>query len=297
MAAVGLGVNQVLVPVAARRWGALKTTASVLTIAFVAMLAYLVLARLRMDLTGSMLGLLAILGVAAGVAYLGIYQGLRLGPVSVVSPIGATTGTMTVLFAFLFIGERLHPLQWLAVPVALVGAVLASLEIEPGTRIRLVGAGPLFAGVGVFSGAISNVVLPIPIEEVGAIQAIVLQRTSTVVFIGLVLVVAAAAIRARRLATDETSPSDKEPSALSWAGRRLDGLTLLIVCGLLDAFAFVSFARGLDVAPAWLIGLLSQSGRAIAVVGGLILFKERLQGSQWLGVGLVAAGVVLAVVG
>ena len=59
----------------------------------------------------------------------------------------------------------------------------------------------------------------------------------------------------------------------------------------------MTFGYGLAYAPAWLIGLLSQSGRVIAVIGGVIFFHERLHHLQWAGVGLVAVGLVMSIAG
>ena len=67
--------------------------------------------------------------------------------------------------------------------------------------------------------------------------------------------------------------------------------------GLIDAVSFVTFGYGLAYAPAWLIGILSQSGRVIAVVGGVIFFHERLHHLQWTGVGLVAVGLLMSIAG
>ena len=52
----------------------------------------------------------------------------------------------------------------------------------------------------------------------------------------------------------------------AWSTTSSSGALLLLV-GTLDALSFFAFARGLATAPAWLIGMRSQSGGAIAVVG------------------------------
>ena len=72
---------------------------------------------------------------------------------------------------------------------------------------------------------------------------------------------------------------------------------LLGVVGLIDAVSFISFGYGLAYAPARLIGILSQSGRVIAVVGGVIFFHERLHRLQWAGVARVGAGLVMSIAG
>lgn len=130
--------------------------------------------------------------------------------------------------------------------------------------------------------------------------AIVFQRTSTVAFIAVVFVVMA---RKGRLPTavavtsaGVAAPAGTPEPLLSLRAKR-GWLALLLTIGFLDAAAFIFFAEGLQRADAWLIGILSQSGRVISVMGGFLLFHERLRRYQWIGVALVVAGLVLAVAG
>ena len=58
--------------------------------------------------------------------------------------------------------------------------------------------------------------------------------------------------------------------------------------------AMMVFARGLALSPVWLIAMLGQTGRAVAVIGGLVLFRERLTGNQLAGIALLTAGVTLS---
>jgi transporter family protein len=281
LSALALGVNSILVAVSARRVGVLRTTGVSIVIAFALLVGWALVAELDFDLRGRDWLVLSSLAAAAAAAFLASYRALQLGPLAVVSPVSATNGLMTVVFAFAFIGERPSTVQWCGIPVAAAGAVLASLRSGTGGRLSFVGAGPLFAVIGVATGAISNAGLRVPIREIGPLQAILVQRAFTIVYIWLLLLVVVVA-RGSRLA----------PRA--GRGSRLD-VALLGTVGLLDAVSFLTFARGLAVAPAWLIGMLSQSGRAIAVVGGVLLFRERLAAHQWGGIALLAGGLVLAI--
>lgn len=283
ISAMALGANSVLVAFVARGIGVLRTTGISITIAFLFLAVYALAARLRFELPAHQVAVLVSLAAAAATAFLASYRALQVGPVSVVSPISATNGAMTVLFAFAFIGERPDAVQWFGIPVAAAGAVLVSVRRFAGSRISLVGIGPGFAALGAASGAISNAGLRIPIREVGAVQAILVQRAFTIVYVWLALL----GVVARR----------NGQQSLSRDRRRLQphDLVLLGSVGLLDAVSFLSFARALSSSPAWLVGMLSQSGRAIAVVGGLLLFGERLRGCQWLGIALLGLGLTLVV--
>jgi len=281
LSALALGVNSILVAVSARRVGVLRTTAVSIVIAFALLVGWALVARLDFDLRGRDWLVLSSLAAAAAAAFLASYRALQLGPLAVVSPVSATNGLMTVVFAFAFIGERPSTVQWCGIPLAAAGAVLASLRSGTGGRLSFVGAGPLFAVIGVATGAISNAGLRVPIREIGPVQAILVQRAFTIVYIWLLLLVVVAAPGLRM-------------APRAGRGSRLD-VALLGTVGLLDAVSFLTFARGLAVAPAWLIGMLSQSGRAIAVVGGVLLFRERLAAHQWGGIALLAGGLVLAI--
>src|SRR4051794_8489868 len=78
------------------------------------------------------------LGVIASLAYLSFYAALRIGPISVVSPVVAAYGGLTVVLAVIFRGESLLPLQAFGAAIATAGVVV------PGPRAR----GPLPAAPG-----------------------------------------------------------------------------------------------------------------------------------------------------
>jgi drug/metabolite transporter (DMT)-like permease len=73
--------------------------------------------------------------------------------------------------------------------------------------------------------------------------------------------------------------------------------SILVVAGFLETGGFVAFAYGLQVAAAWLVSLASSLGPIVTVSAGVLLFAERPRTVQWLGIGLVLAGVGLVAVG
>jgi len=296
IAAVLLGTNTILVAIAARRWGVWRTTASSLIIAYGVMIVYAVATGVHFPMDAGGLWLfMSILGFAAGASYFASNHALKLGPVAVVSPIGSTTGVMTVVFAFAFLGERPDLIQWLGIPLAGLGVVLLSVEVDEAGERRLIGWGPVFALLGVVTGAVSNAGLRIPAREIGPVQTAIAQRTFTVFY-----VLVALAFFVRKFADDPEAQKLKRWHVRTGhqSDARLGVRTwlLLIVIGILDALAFIMFAEGLAIEDAWLIGLLSQSGRIIAVGGGYVLFRERLGRTQWIGLALALAGLTLVVV-
>ncbi len=290
--AVTIGINQLLTAVVARRFGVLRSTTATLGLALLAMVAWALLIDVPFEITTDQLVLLALLGSCAGGAFLCGYTALRLGPISVVSPIGALSGAMTVVFSFWLLGERPGAVQWAGIPIAVLGAVLASLVIERGAKIRLVTWGPAFAMIGVLVGSISNAGLKIPIRDgLDSNLTVITQRVYTVAYVALLLVIVTRVTEQRRRRGDPRY-AGSHPVRITWRTGWLLG-----VVGVIDAVSFISFGYGLAHAPAWLIGIISQSGRVIAVVGGVMFFNERLHQLQWTGVALVAVGVAMSIAG
>ncbi len=293
--AVTLGVNNLLTAVVARRFGVLRSTTITLTIAFILMIAWALYTGVPLNITADQVILLGLLGGAAASSFLGSYMALRLGPVSVVSPITALSGAVTVLYSYWLLAERPTAVQWIGIPIAAAGAVLASLVIEKGARIRLVTWGPVFAMFAVLVGSLSNAGLKIPIRDgLDSNWTITTQRAYTVAYVFLLFMIVSR-ITERRMSRKEVGEdrsNGQEQVKVTWKNGWLLGIV-----GLIDAVSFVTFGYGLAYAPAWLIGILSQSGRVIAVVGGVVLFHERLHRLQWMGVGLVGVGLVMTIAG
>ncbi|MDE0120204.1 MAG: EamA family transporter [bacterium] len=287
--AVTLGINRLLTAVVARRFGVVRSAAVTLTVALLLMVAWAILIDVPIEMTADHLILLTFLGTCVGASFLGSYMALRLGPISVVTPIGSLGTAMTVVYSFWLLGERPGAVQWAGIPIAVLGAVLVSLVIERGVKIRLVTWGPVFALIGVFVGSLSNAGLKIPIRDgVDSSLTVITQRVFTVAFVLLVLVVfSRVGLRRRRGGDDSQSPV-----RITWRTGWLLGIV-----GLIDGVSFISFGYGLSYAPAWLIAIISQSGKVLSVVGGVIFFNERLHRLQWTGVGLILVGVMMSLLG
>jgi drug/metabolite transporter (DMT)-like permease len=284
LAAVALGVSTVLLAVAARRIGTVVATSATLVLALVplGLAAALTDFSLRLEWRSTLVLLCA--GALVAVAYLAAIESFRLGPVAITSPIGSSAGAGTVAAAFVLLGERPTAAQWAAVVITAVGVVLASLRrTEEGTTID--GPGPIYAVIGVVLGSVANALVRDPVRDLGPLEAIITQRTFTVLF--LAAVIGLLAWRRVELA----SAFDPRSVDIGGFDRRI--VTLLLVLGAVDALAFVAFAYALLDAPAWLVGLVSQSGRALAVIGGIVLFAERPSGLQWTGIALLGAGLAV----
>ncbi len=69
-----------------------------------------------------------VLGVAAGIAYIGVFTAFRLGPLSVVSPTISAYGALAAFLAVIFLNERLTPPHIAGVIAVGIGISLLGLQ-------------------------------------------------------------------------------------------------------------------------------------------------------------------------
>jgi len=225
-------------------------------------------------------------GVVAAGAYIAFFTALRIGPVSVVSPVVAAYGGLTVVLAVLIRGETLTPLQALGAAIGTVGVILTGLISDGGWRqTRIVGRGVVFSLIAMACFAILTIGLAGPIRSAGWLPVMLGSRAANAATVWLVLGLVLA-MRAPATA----------PLLAPAVDRRAVGLRLAIavglIGGLLDIVGFVAFAIGLEQAPTWIVGLASSFGPVVTVLVAVVLWGERLRANQWLGLAGIAAGLV-----
>jgi drug/metabolite transporter (DMT)-like permease len=289
-AALCWGSVDVTAALAGRRLGGLRVAAVLQLTSVVAIIVLSVARTSGLPAQPLDLGASIVNGIVASGAYVSFFTALRIGPVSVVSPVVAAYGGVTVLLAVLLRGETLAPLQAFGAGLATVGVVLTGLVSDGGLRgTRLVGRGVVLALVAMACFAILTIGLSGPIRSAGWLPVLLASRlaNASTVWVILAAVVAtrwrpAAPLLQAGVASD--SISDRRAVAVA------------VVGGFLDITGFVAFAIGLERAPTWIVGLASSFGPVVTVLVAVALWGERLRPNQWLGLAGIAAGLVAVAV-
>jgi drug/metabolite transporter (DMT)-like permease len=248
---------------ASRSIGSLATLAWVMLVGLVPAVAA-VLATGGAAPHGSQIGWLALAGLG-NVAGLGlVYAGMRRAKVGVVAPIASTEGAVAAVMA-VALGEELSAGVAAALAVAVVGVVLAAAArgIEgrtPPAAVAFACAAALAFGASIYAtGRVS--------QELSIAWALLPARGVGVVLVTLPLLVA------RRL----TRP-----------GRTTGGLVL--VTGLAEVAGFASYAAGARHGIA-IAAVLASQFAALAALGAVVLYRERLTRWQTAGIALIAVAV------
>ena len=246
--------------------------------------------RLTQDLDPLIVAATLAMGVGAGISYIAVFTAFRLGPLSVVSPTISAYGALSAFLAALFLGEQLTVANVGGVVAVGAGIALLGLRTTGSGRDRrasLASPGVAFALVGLIFFAVITVLLTIPIKEFGWSTAITLSRIGNFATVWTILLI----VRAKRTSLPKWGRTD-----LLGEGHRLTrgGILLAALVGRGDTVAFFVFAAALEVGPTWAVSLLSSLGPIIVVLGGYLVYKERLRAPQLLGLGAILLGIILA---
>lgn len=229
----------------------------------------------------------AIAGLCAVVGFVTFYAAMSRGPMSLVSPLIAVLSAAVPIAAALLLGERLPPLVWVGVVLALVSATLiASQPRTGGGRLALrTGILSLLSGVSLGGALIALDQAP---PDSGLIAALLEMG------VGLVLLLAVLAL------TRVSAPAKRAFDGLgSHGGSGLDrgraalaGLGAGALLGLAGAMVLIALQAGSLAVVSVLIALYPLA----TIVLARMVVKERVSRVQLGGIGLaIAASAVIGV--
>jgi drug/metabolite transporter (DMT)-like permease len=273
-AALSWGLADYFAAVASRQVGALRV---VLFMHLAAMVPLTVVVLATDGLAGVSLGELGVLfgmGAIGWLSYLAFYGALAIGPISVLSPIISGYAAVTVLLAVVISSEQLSGPQALAVGVTIAGAVCACLDFGAIAQARIeprsaLGFALAICAMALLGGFVFGVSYYRP--HLGWVAPIFLARGFATVF----------------LVTHVLAAPGRRPPRPS---RKLLGTIALLAC--LDTGGYVCFNLGVGYTATAIVAAASAPYALVPIVMGVSLFDERPTLPQWLGIGLVIAGVV-----
>jgi len=252
---------------AARRLGARQTLAWSMLLSVIVAVPLALLSGAPGDL--SPINLLGLVTVATGglSGLMLVYAAMRLGNISVVTPISAAYGGVAAILSVLT-GQTLTTTAMLALAAAVIGAVLASrgesstpglANARPGLSALLAGGAAIAWGVQLFVGGEIG-------EAVGQSWVVAFMRMAGVIVITLPL-----ALR-RELVFDKQA------------------LPLVAIAGIGEVAGFTLYLLASRYGIAEASVMTSQYGTVAAVIGVVIL-RERLQAIQLLGIAIIVVAV------
>lgn len=222
--------------------------------------------------------LILILSIIAAIiyasGYLFFFKGFEKGNVSIVAATMNLWAVFTMLFAFLFMGQRLTLTQTIGVLMIISGATLASIDWRSLTNQKFqLSLGVKETIVGAFFFGIFWNISEIISEKVGWILTTLLVKLGIALFLLLFSVIVK-----KELGLRNSTPSIK---------------LVILFMGIIEVTAVALVNYGLTIGDAILITPISSALSIVTISLAVIFLKDKLTKIQGLGIAMAIFGIIV----
>ena len=267
------GLTSILAKCGIRKTDSTLATAirTVVVLAFSWGMVFLVGSQSQLgSLSGKNLLFLVLSGLATGASWLCYFRALQLGNINKVVPIDKSSTVLTIVLAFLFLGEPITAVK--AVCVALIGAgTFLMIEKKEGQESKSGKWLPYAVGSAVFA-SLTSILGKIGISGVES-------NLGTAIRTGVVLVMAWGMVFVTGKGNEIREISGRELGFVCLSGLATGGSWLCYYRALQDGLASV-------VVPIDKLSIL------VTVAFSYVVFHEKLTRRSALGLGLIVAGTL-----
>lgn len=229
---------------------------------------------INLNIPTSLVILIPVASILYTAAYLLFFKGFELGNVSIISATMNLWAVFTMVFAFIFLGQRLSTFQFLGVLLIIAGVSFVSLKWSDIKDQNI----NLFAGIketilaALLFGIFWNLSEMIS-EQIGWLS------TTFFVKIGIVLFMLFFSLLVNRgLSVAKTSPKI---------------IIMILLAGVLEAAAVAIVNWGLTIGDAILVTPIASALSIVTITMAIIFLKEKITKLQGFGMIIVITGIVL----
>lgn len=269
----GWGMYDFLGGVFAKRIGSFKSLfwSQLAGLGSVCLLAFVFVPNL--NISGLAILALAVAAVLYSAGYLFFFKGLEIGNISIVAATMNLWAVFTMLFAFLFMGQRLSGIQTLGVMLILAGVAVASLnwsdiknqrfQLSLGVKETILGA--FFFGI---YWNVSEVVS----EEIGWLLTTLFVKVGIILF----LLIFSFFVK-REIGLARTAAKTK---------------FMIVLMGVVEAGAVAAVNYGLMIGDAILITPIASALSIVTIGLAIIFLKDKITKLQGFGIIMAIIGII-----
>lgn len=220
---------------------------------------------------------LALSGLATGASWLCYFRALQLGDVNKVVPIDKSSTVLTILLAFLFLGEVVTPAKGIGVLLIGAGTLLMIEKKDVAPRVAGSGYGWFVyaAGSAIFA-ALQAIIGKVGIEGIES-------NLGTAVRTAVVLVMALVMVLVTGRAKDVFHVKGRE-------------LLFIVLSGFATGASWLCYWRALQEGPASVVVPVDKLSILVTVLFAFLVFGERLTKKSACGLAAIVAGTLAMIV-
>lgn len=229
------------------------------------------------DISGRTLLFLVLSGLATGGSWLCYFKALQLGDVNKVVPVDKSSIVLTVLLAFVLLGEPVG-LPQVAGIVAIAAGTFLMIQRKPGAQSATEGsrAWLVYAVLSAVFAALTSILGKVGIADVES-------NLGTAIRTVVVLAMAWAMVFVTR----------KQATLREVRGRELG---FIVLSGFATGASWLCFYRALQTGPASLVVPIDKLSILVSIAFAYVVFGERLTRRAGVGLALIVVGTLAMLV-
>ena len=270
--ALGIGVADVVSAVLTRRLGVLSTVFLIQITAVVGATVFAVATSQLSSLEVNDLVTLGGLTIVVVFFYIAFYRALQLGPIALVSTIVAAHSIVVVILAMTFLNESISGPQFGAIALTIVGVAMAAVDWRAArSGMSIMSAGIALAIVVSLAAGFWQFSIGALARDLGWFVPVYLTRVFMVCTLTPVVVI-------RR--------------QWPWRGLNRSLATAVVAVAFLETLGIFAFTRGAEIGIVSIVAAASTAYPVVPIVGGIVLFRERISRVQFAGLLIVILGLM-----
>ncbi len=212
-------------------------------------------------------------GLATGASWLCYFKALQLGDVNKVVPIDKSSTVLTIILAFILLGESITILKGLAVVLIAVGTFLMIVKNPSQSNEKKGKSWLVYAILSTVFASLTSILGKIGIEGVESNLGTAIRTCVVLGMAWLLLVVKKKKHTVREIAKNE----------------------LLFIClsGLATGGSWLCYYRALQMGPASVVVPIDKLSILVTIAFSFLVFKERLSKKALIGLCLIVGGTLL----
>lgn len=221
---------------------------------------------------------LVLSGLATGASWLCYFHALQIGDINKVTPVDKSSVVLTMLLAFIFLGEEISALKVVCMVLIGAGTLLMIEKMKADVQTDKTGGlvWLLYAFGSAFFASLTSILGKVGIEGVESNLGTAIRTIVVLIMAWLVVAVTGKMSDVKKI--DRTS----------WI--------FLILSGFATGGSWLCYYRALQTGPASVVVPVDKLSIVVTIVFSYIVFREKLSRKGLLGLIMIVAGTLLLVI-